>query len=162
MPIANKVVEPNENSASQTVYNSSYRHGIDEKRRLQVPAKWRPAKPGIEFTLVVWPKNQEGPCLRVLPPDKMTELMRDIEAMPKGDPNKGALKRVIGGGSVQVTIDSAGRITLPDEMAKAAGITEQAVLVGLLDRFEVWSPERYAKIQAADSVLSPEAFRLMD
>jgi MraZ protein len=154
-------MEPNETGAP-IYYNSLYRHGVDEKRRVQVPAKWRPAKPGIEFTLMVWPKSNIGPCLRVLPPPKMAELMRDIDAMPKGDTGKGALKRIIGSQSTQVTLDAAGRICLPDDMAKAAGIKDQAVLVGLLDRFEIWSPERHDQVQASDAVLTPEAFKLMD
>ena len=78
-----------------TYYNSLYRHGVDEKRRVQVPAKWRPES-GVEFTLVLWPKSKEGPCLRVLPPCEMAELMRDIDAMPNSDPNKVVLKRFIG------------------------------------------------------------------
>ena len=55
-------------------YNSLYRHGVDEKRRVQIPAKWRPAKPGTELTLVLWPKAKEGPCLRVLPPQADGEV----------------------------------------------------------------------------------------
>src|SRR2546430_317140 len=133
-------MEPDENS-EPTYYNSLYRHGVDEKRRVQVPSKWRPIKAGIEFTLVLWPKSKEGPCLRVLPPKKMAELMRDIAVMPNSDPNKVVLKRFIGSESVQVALDQAGRICLPDELAKAAGITKEVVLVGLLDQFEIWNPE---------------------
>src|SRR5690349_17319049 len=153
-------MEENEN-VGRTYYNSSFRHGVDEKRRVQVPAKWRP-KSGTELTLVLWPKAKEGPCLRALPPQKMADLMRDIDAMPNSDPNKGVLKRFIGSKSVQVTLDSVGRICLPDEMTKAAGIKDQAVLVGLLDRFEIWSPEQYAKIAASDEVMAQEAFKLME
>jgi MraZ protein len=145
-----------------TYYNSSYRHGVDEKRRIQIPAKWRPTKPGIEFTLVLWPKSQAGPCVRVLPPEQMAGLMKDIAAMSNSDPNKVVLKRFIGGESVQAPVDKTGRICLPEEMAKAAGITEQAVLVGLLDRFEIWSPGRYDSVKAADAVMAPEAFKLME
>jgi len=36
------------------------------------------------------------------------------------------------------------------------------VLVGLLDRFEIWSPDRYAKVRAADAVMAQEAFRMME
>ncbi len=61
--------------------------------------------------------------------------------MPNSDPNKVVLKRFIGSESVQVTLDKAGRICLPEKMAKEAGISEEAVLVGLLDRFEIWSPD---------------------
>src|SRR5215469_451363 len=145
-----------------TYYNSSYRHGVDEKRRVQIPAKWRPSSPGVEFTLVLWPKSQAGPCVRVLPPEQMAALMNDISAMPNSDPNKVVLKRFIGSESVQAPLDKSGRICLPEHMAKAAGITDQAVLVGLLDRFEIWSPERYDKVKAADEVMAPEAFKLME
>ena len=143
-------------------YNSIYRHGVDEKRRVQIPAKWRPAESGVELTVVLWPKAKEGPCLRVLPPQQMAALMNDIQGMPNSDPNKGVLKRFIGSGSEQVTLDKTGRICLPDEMAREAGISEQVVLVGLLDRFEIWSPDRYEKVRASDAVMAQEAFKLME
>ena len=145
-----------------TYYNSSYRHGVDEKRRLQVPAKWRPAKPGTQLTLILWPKSQEGPCVRVLPPRQMAALMEAIDAMPNDDPSKTVLKRFIGGASTQATLDKAGRICLPEEMAGQAGIGSEAVLVGLLDRFEIWSPDRYEKVKSADAVMAAEAFKLME
>jgi len=146
----------------RTYYNSVYRHGVDEKRRVQIPAMWRPSTGGVEFTLIVWPQSSAGPCLRALPPQEMADLMRDIDAMPNGDPKKTALKRVIGGASTQVAVDKGGRICIPDEMARGAGISNEAVLVGLLDRFEIWNPERFEKVQAADAVLAQEAFKLME
>jgi MraZ protein len=154
-------MEPKEH-IEPTYYNSSYRHGVDEKRRVQIPAKWRPAEPGGEFTLVLWPKAKEGPCLRALPPEQMAVLMRDIDAMPNSDPNKVVLKRFIGSESVQAPLDKVGRICLPEEMARAAGITDQAVLVGLLDRFEIWNPERYDTVKASDAIMAQEAFKLME
>ena len=144
-----------------TYYNSSYRHGVDEKRRVQIPAKWRPEE-NVELTLVVWPKAKEGCCLRVLPPRQMEKLMRDIDAMPNTEASKGVLKRFIGTESIQATVDKTGRICLPEDMARAAGITNEAVLVGVLDRFEIWSPERYAKVKASDAVMAQEALKLME
>ena len=81
-------------------------------------------KPGTELTLVLWPKAKEGPCLRVLPPQQMAKLMRDVDAMPNSDSNKVVLKRFIGSESVQVTLDKAGRICLPEKMARDAGISD--------------------------------------
>lgn len=145
-----------------TYYNSCYRHGVDEKRRVQVPAKWRPEEAGVELTMILWPKHQAGNCLRVLPPLEMAQLMADIDAMPNGDPNKVVLKRFIGSESVQVSLDKAGRICLPDEMARAAGIKDEVMLVGLLDRFEIWNPARYETVKATDAVMATEAFKLME
>lgn len=144
------------------IFNSVYRHGVDEKRRIQIPAMWRPAESGVQLTLIVWPQRSEGPCLRVLPPKEMAELMASLDAMSNDDGKKTILKRIIGAESAQVTLDKAGRICVPEEMAKAAGIEEEATLVGLLDRFEIWDPARYAKVKAADMVLAQEAFKRME
>ena len=153
-------MEPNE-TAAPVYYLGSFRHGVDEKRRVQVPAKWRPSEPGLDVTLVLWPKAKEGPCLRVLPPKQLAGLMRDIDAMPNSDPNKDVLKRFIGSESLQATVDKTGRICIPDGMAKATGITDEAVFVGLMDRYEIWSAERYDRVKASDAVMAQEAFKLM-
>ena len=146
------------------VFNSIYRHGVDQKRRIQIPAMWRPTEANIQFTLIVWPQRQEGACLRGLPPKEMAELMASLDAMPNGDRNKTILKRIIGSESAQVELDKAGRICVPEEMARAAGIEiEQVVtLVGLLDRFEIWESKRYERVKAADAIMAQEAFKLME
>ena len=135
---------------------------MDEKRRVQIPARWRPDKSGTELTLMLWPQHQAGTCLRVLPPAQMARMKADIDTLPNDNPKKGVLKRFIGSESVQVTLDKAGRICLPEGMARAAGIKDEAVLVGLLDRFEIWNPARYENVKAADAVLASEAFKLME
>ena len=145
-----------------TYYNSSYRHGVDEKRRIQIPAKWRPLKEEFEFTLILWPKSKEGPCIRGVPPKKMAELMQYLDGMPNSDPSKPVLKRRIGGESEQVGVDKAGRVCLPEKFAKEAGITDEVVLVGLLHQFEIWSPDRFEKVKASDAIMAQEAFKLME
>jgi len=142
-------------------FNSKYLHGIDEKRRLQIPAKWRPEEPGVEFTVIVWPKHQAGTCLRVLPLDKLEKLVAEIEAMTNTDPRKDVLRRLVGGNSEQVTVDKAGRICLPESMALAAGLNNEALLVGLFERFEIWEPGRYKLVEAADAVHQAQAFEMM-
>jgi DNA-binding transcriptional regulator/RsmH inhibitor MraZ len=47
-------------------------------------------------------------------------------------------------------------------MAKDAGIDKEAVLVGLLDRFEIWSPKRYENVEASDAIMAQEAFKMME
>jgi MraZ protein len=142
-------------------FNSKYLHGMDEKRRVQIPAKWRPAEESVEFTVIAWPKHQAGTCLRVLPPDKLEKLVAEIEAMPNSDPCKDVLRRVVGGNSEQVTLDKAGRLCLPEQMAAAAGIKNEALLVGMFERFEIWEPARYKQVEAADAVHQAKAFEMM-
>jgi MraZ protein len=68
---------------------------------------------------------------------------------------------MIGSFSTSMKLDAAGRLTIPEEMAMEADITNQVVLVGLLDRFEIWSPARYADVQAQDSSTWKEALEAL-
>ena len=152
---------PTESSPS-TFYQSLYRHGIDEKRRLQVPAKWRPASPDVEFTLIPWPTGGwKEACLLVLPPQEREALVQKLKAMPYADSTAQALRRLLASKSDQVTLDKSGRLCLPEAMTKAVGIDKEAVLVGMFDRFEIWSPERYSLASVVDEELSSEAFKLI-
>ena len=153
-------MEPN--GTSRRTYYSTYRFGLDDKRRLQVPSKWRPDDPDFQFTMVIWPKAREGTCLRVMPPEVMDKVAQQLETMANSDPGKPALRRLIGGGAEVVAVDKAGRITLPNHMTEAAGIKDQAVLVGMVDRFEIWSPERFEKVQISDAIMGQEAFRMLE
>lgn len=146
---------------AQIFYNSLYRHGVDGKRRVQIPAKWRPSKPE-ELTLILWPKGSiSDACLLVLPPREWSGLVEKLRAMPFYDPKAQALRHLIGRKSDRVAIDRAGRICLPEGMARAAGLESEAVLVGLVDRFEIWNPERYEASSAMDEQLMSEAFQLI-
>src|ERR1700744_266209 len=108
------------NETGDLIFTSVYRHSLDGKRRVPVPFRWRPKDP-IDFTLMVFPEPEVGNCLRVLPPKQWVQ-------------------RLVGRYSIEVSLDSAGRITIPEEMAVAADITTTAVLAGSLRHFELWSP----------------------
>jgi len=148
----------------ERTYNGCYRHKVDGKRRVPIPFRWRPeeSEGSVEFTLIIWPKHQAGICLRVLPPDQLAKLRADIDVMPNSDPNKSVLKRRIGTASAQAKLDSVGRITIPDDMAEAAEITNEAVLAGMMDRFEIWNTKRYAQVQLLDNALLGKALEMME
>jgi MraZ protein len=150
-------------AANERTYNGLYRHKVDVKRRVPIPFRWRPqeSEGEVEFTLIVWPKHQAGVCLRILPPEQLAKLRAAIDAMPNNDPNKSVLKRSIGTASAQAKLDSVGRVTIPDDMAAAADIKTEAVLAGMMDRFEIWSPKRYEQVSMLDKVLLSKAFEMM-
>ncbi len=116
----------------------------------------------MELTLILWPNGDEpNACLLVLPPGKMHTLAEKIRAMPIAEAKAAALRRQLGSRMAGVTVDKAGRICLPDAMAKAVKIDKEALLVGLVDQFEIWNPERYEKVDTADAGLLQEALKLI-
>ena len=151
-----------ENGNGEAFYNSSYRHGVDDKRRIQIPAKWRSSHGEVEFMLILWPNGaQADACLLVLPPKVARALVDKLTAMPFGDPKAEALRRFLGEKSDMVTCDKAGRITVPEHMSRSVGIEKEAVLTGMFDRFQIWNPDRYEATRPAVDALAPEAFKLI-
>ena len=62
---------------------------------------------------------------------------------------RSALETSVLGGMVQMSFDTAGRITLPDLMCKAFGLTDWVTVVGLGDRFQIWERETFKAHRAA-------------
>ena len=150
-----------ENGASLPIfYHALYRHGVDEKRRVQIPSKWRPEAEGT-FTLVLLKKGQPNRCILGLPPARMMAMAEKLSQMPLNDKSAEALRRLLGTYSDTVTTDKSGRICLPDWMAKEAGIDKEAVLVGMVDRFQIWNPERHQATSDVDNALHEDAYNLI-
>ncbi|HWN96129.1 MAG TPA: hypothetical protein VNT99_13915 [Methylomirabilota bacterium] len=150
------------NESIEPIYQARYRHGVDEKRRVQVPAKWRPAEEGTQFALILWPHNgQADACLLVLPPTAFNDLVLKIKSMPFAAKNAEALRRFLGEKSDRVQLDKAGRICLPDWMASGVGIKDEAILIGMFDRFQIWSPSRYEETRPAVDAVAVDAFSLI-
>jgi len=151
-----------DNGNSEPRYNSRYDNTVDEKRRVQIPAKWRGDQNETEFMLILWPNGtQKDACLMVLPPPAAAALEAKVRALPFGDPQAEALRRFLGRKSDTVTADKSGRITVPEAMAKATGIEKEAVLIGMFDRFQIWNPKAYEEVIAAEDALATEAFKLI-
>jgi MraZ protein len=151
-----------ETGQNGTRYSSFYENTVDDKRRVQIPSNWRRVEGEMEFMLLLWPGGpQKEICLMVLPPAAADRLTDRITAMPFGDERAESLRRHLGRNSQMVVSDKAGRITLPEHMARAAGIEKKTVMVGMFDRFQMWSPERHALVCDADNALGQDAMKLI-
>jgi MraZ protein len=138
---------PTDSQTEPIDYLYRYDHGVDSKRRVQVPAKWRPAaeEPEYKLRLLLWqPVGQKAPCLLGLPPDQWQRLRAKIAGMNLSDRAAQEKREWIAANCDVVTLDSAGRICLPKELAEAAGIGDKVVLQGMTEYFAIWSDTNYA------------------
>ncbi len=119
---------------------------VDEKRRVQVPSDWRPVE-GMRFALIVWPEDELKTRLRVLPVSELKELMQVIDSWASGDEDRRLLKQHVGAASTFVAADKTGRICIPEVMAEEAGLRDRVRLVGGVDKFEIWNPERHEEVK---------------
>jgi MraZ protein len=147
------------------LYHSIFHHGVDEKRRVQIPSPWRPENAETELTLILWPNApQPGSHILVLSKSEMRALGEKMKPLSLSDRRAAALRRYLGANSARVTVDKAGRVLLPESLAKPAeiDINGEAVLVGLVDKgFEIWSPKLYEEVTKADEVHQEEALKFL-
>ena len=120
------------------MFKGTYSHRIDAKGRLPVPAAFRRALG--EGRVVVTQLDQ---CLAVYSPAEWGKLEAQLAALPAFSKPVKALTRLLASRAVDCEIDVQGRILLPPALREAVGLGRDAVVVGVLNRFEVWAPESW-------------------
>jgi MraZ protein len=121
------------------VFKGTYRHRIDPKGRLPVPAAFRRAL-GKEPAVIVTVLDQ---CLAVYPPAEWARLETQLGVLPAFSRPVKALTRLLLSRAADCELDVQGRILLPPALRESAGLGRDAVVVGVLSRFEIWSPDSW-------------------
>jgi MraZ protein len=121
------------------VFKGTYHHRIDAKGRLPVPAAFRRSL-GDQGQVVVTLLDQ---CLAAYSPSEWAKLEGQLAALPAFSKPVKALTRLLASRAADCEIDVQGRILLPPGLRQAAGLGRDAVVVGVLNRFEVWAPESW-------------------
>mgnify|MGYP002673274828 CR=1 FL=1 len=129
------------------MFMGEYNHTVDPKGRLIVPSKFR-EQLGNEFVVT---KGLDG-CLFVYPNSEwqsIEEKFRNI-SMTSKDARK--FSRFFFAGAATCELDKQGRILLPSVLREYADLEKDVVLVGVLNRIEIWSKERWLETNDYDDM----------
>lgn len=135
------------------MFKGTHHYRIDAKGRLPVPAPFRRALEERRESRVVATLLDQ--CLAVYPSAEWQQLERQLAGLPAFNRSAKALSRLLLSRAADCELDGQGRILLPVPLRESAGLEREAVVIGVLNRFEVWRPERW------QSFLS-ESERLLD
>ena len=120
--------------------SGEYKHNIDPKNRIFIPAKHR-EELGESFVVA---KSIREKCLRVYSNEEWREYIRPITNLDGKDRDR--IIRALSRNAAQVSPDSQGRIVLTPDLIAYAEITTNAVVVGCGGYAEIWSDENYASM----------------
>jgi MraZ protein len=139
-------VEDNVEDSQGAVFKGTYRHRIDPKGRVPVPAAFRRvlAETGSE-TVVVTLLDQ---CLAAYPSHEWSRLESQLVALPSFSRPVKALTRLLASRAMDCSLDVQGRILLPSALRVAARLGREAVVAGVLNRFEIWEPAAWSAFLA--------------
>jgi len=125
------------------MFRGSSFHTIDIKGRIIIPARFRDVikADGADSVMVSRIDN----CAVAYTMEKWRKLENEILSLPKSSTSMRRFRRVFIGGAFKCTCDKQDRILIPSTLRAYASLDKDIVLVGALERFEIWSRDSYDK-----------------
>jgi len=117
-----------------------FNHAIDDKNRVSLPSKFRKemgkkvvVTPGLDSCLFIFSVKEW---------EKIAERLSVKEGSMLQADSRG-FNRYLLGGAVEVEVDGAGRMLLPEYLKQRAGLKSKVVFIGVRDRAELWDEDAW-------------------
>lgn len=124
----------------------TFEYSIDGDARLNIPAKFRKVMKELKESEFVISKEQKN-CIVMYPYNIWKERIGDrIAALPHSDEGANRLRHLLGLNTTEVTLDKQGRVNIPTDYYKHAGIEKTIKIIGSVDKIRLWSPENYQSV----------------
>src|SRR5215208_580947 len=110
-----------------------FEHSLDDKGRLAIPARFRPAlEDGLFITRGL------DPCLVIWDPESWRAISERVRGLNLWQGDARRMQRLFFSGAAPAQPDKLGRVVIPQYLRTYARLQSEVVVVGLGDRIEVW------------------------
>ena len=116
---------------------------IDDKGRLAIPTAFRDAVAKAGNRLVLTYNPFESGCLYLYPQPVWEQVRDQVNALPRTRSVNRQLQLKLVGAACFVEPDGSGRISIPASQRNACALEKRAVLLGMGDKFELWSEQAH-------------------
>jgi len=131
-------------------FKGSYTHSVDEKGRLNLPAKLRKyVSPDNNDTYVVTRGFEQ--CLFVYPLDEWAKVEARLRELSNYNPEHRMFLRNLLEMANEVQLDSQARLMVPSDLREYARIRGDVRIIGTLDKIELWDPSVYEKYRSGQT-----------
>jgi len=132
----------------QRFYAGEFRHFIDEKNRVTIPARWRRGS-AEEFIILPEATHQ---FLLVMSPEEFSRMTAAAESDASVSArDRRVFFRQLHARAQHATADKQGRLVLPVDLCQKVGLKGEVVLVGGRGRFEIWNLQKRKKADAEET-----------
>jgi len=130
-----------------SLFLSSYENRLDTKGRISVPASFRTSISNDKFAGVVLYRSFTNNCIEGVTMSRMEQLATAADKMGVFDSALDDLSAMLFADARPLAFDVAGRVVIPDDLLRHAGITDRAVFVGRGNSFQIWAPDAFRAAQ---------------
>jgi MraZ protein len=131
-------------------FKGSYSYSVDSKGRINIPSRLRKyVSPEANDTFIITRGYEQ--CLFVYPLDEWSKLEQSIRELTTTNPKHRFFMRTLLEKATESQLDGQSRITIPKELLQFAAIENEVLILGVLERIEVWNPKVYQEYQKAQA-----------
>ncbi len=123
-------------------FKGRYSYSVDNKGRIALPAKLR-KNVSLEANDTFVISRGFEQCLFVYPQDEWNKVEQMIRGLSSSNPQHRFLVRTLLQWATDTQLDSQSRITIPQDLLKFANIENEVLVIGVLERIEIWNPKIY-------------------
>lgn len=120
-----------------------YKHTLDEKKRISLPSKFRKLL-GKKVVVTHGLDN----CLFIYPIKEWEKIASKLGELGMGQADRRGFNRFMLSGASEISIDSVGRILIPEHLKTFAAIKTKVVFAGVYNRIEVWNEQTWEKYKS--------------
>ena len=124
-------------------FKGRYEYVLDSKGRLNIPVKLRKTLSSEARDTFVVTRGDEK-CLYLYPLDEWTKLEERLHSLAQfNEKHRYMLRSLLSWTSDEIVLDSQSRISVPKNLLEFAEIEKEVVIIGALERIEVWNPKTF-------------------
>ena len=140
------------------MFAGSFECRMDPQGRVPIPAAFRRC---LEDTGDVFILTYFDDAIAGYPKSAWLSLERQVLSLPAFSKKARALSRVLASRAHEARLDAQGRVLVPISLRRLAGIARDVVVIGAMDRFEIWPGSKWSAFTAeAESLLDAASAEL--
>lgn len=124
------------------MFYGEYEHSLDRKGRIIFPSKFRQVSQENYIERFYITRGLDK-CLFVFTEEEWKLQEQKFKSLPFTKAEARKFNRLYFSGASEIIPDKQGRVLVPKYLKEYAGIEHQVVIVGVANRIEIWSQERW-------------------
>ena len=122
-------------------FTGEYHNSLDQKNRLNIPAKFRKVLDPINDRTFVITRGFDQ-CLVLYPLQDWSQVEEQLGKLSSIRGRHRSFVRAVTRYATSVQYDSQGRIQIPDALLGYSGIQKEAAVIGMINKIEIWNPNK--------------------
>ena len=136
-------------------------YSVDSKGRVAIPVRMRSAlNPEANNSFTITRGFEQ--CILLFPLDEWAKREAEIARLNTYRSEARSFVRTIMRWADEVTLDGQGRIVVPKSLIAFAGLEDAVLIIGVLDRIEIWNPDVFAAQAEQEADYSDVAERIFE